>query len=412
MAEVTDSKKYPVWLNRTVAGAGLTSALGDVTHESASVILPGFLAVLGIPAAALGAIEGTADALSSFSKLGAGYIADRLGHRKTLVIIGYGVTTLMLVFFALATGWVMILLGRIIGWLGRGIRGPLRDAIMSQAITDNVRGRAFGFHRAADSAGAVIGPLLGVALLSWANGLHFSDPAEPFRIVFWLMLIPGLLSVLSFAILVKDEESKPNPALRFWATLKNLPQDFRRYLAPVGIFGMGDFAPTLLILGATQLLTPQFGVVQAEQVAGLLYVGRNIVQVLVSFPIGVLADQFGHRRVLVVGYILGMATAALMALAFALQLDSLMLLGLIFTLAGVYIAIEEALEATLTANYVGEDIRGMSYGALGSVNGIGDFVSSVAVGLLWTMVSPVLGFGLAAFVMALGALAMATLPRH
>ena len=165
MAEAA-SKKYPVWLNRTVAGAGLTSALGDVTHESASVILPGFLAVLGIPAAALGAIEGTADALSSFSKLGAGYIADRLGHRKTLVITGYGLTTLMLVFFALATGWAMILLGRIIGWLGRGIRGPLRDAIMSQAITDDVRGRAFGFHRAADSAGAVIGPLLGACRTS------------------------------------------------------------------------------------------------------------------------------------------------------------------------------------------------------------------------------------------------------
>lgn len=159
-------------------------------------------------------------------------------------------------------------------------------------------------------------------------------------------------------------------------------------------------------------MTPQFGVVQAAQVAGLLYVGRNIVQVLASFPIGVLADRFGHRRVLVVGYVLGAATAALMALAFALQLDSLMLLGLIFTLAGIYIAIEEALEATLTAGYVGENIRGIGYGALGSVNGIGDFVSSVAVGVLWTMVSPILGFGLAAFVMMLGALAMATLVRQ
>lgn len=242
MAEATGFKKYPTWLNRTVAGAGLTSALGDVTHESATVILPGFLAVLGILAAALGTIEGIADALSSFSKLGAGYIADRLGHRKALVVTGYGMTTLMLVFFALATGWIMILVGRIIGWLGRGIRGPLRDAIMSQAITDDVRGRAFGFHRAADSAGAVIGPLLGVALLSWASSLHLGDPTEPFRIVFWLMLIPGVLSVLSFAILVKDEKSKPNPALHFWITLRNLPQDFRRYLAAVGIFSMGDFA--------------------------------------------------------------------------------------------------------------------------------------------------------------------------
>ena len=410
MSKVTRFAR-PVWLNRTVIGAGITSALGDVTHESASVILPGFLAVMGIPAAALGAIEGSADALSSFSKLGAGYVADRLGHRKTLVTIGYALTTLMLVFFALATGWVMVLVGRIVGWLGRGIRGPLRDAIMAQAITSETRGRAFGFHRAADSLGAVAGPLLGVVLLSLTDDLHLNDATSSFRVVFWLMLIPGIASVLSFAILVIDEGSSPNPALRFWSTLRALPRDFRRYLGAVGIFGMGDFAPTLLILGATELLTPRLGVVHAAQVAGMLYVGRNVVQTLASFPIGALADKFGHRHVLVCGYALGVATAALMAVAFALHLDSVVVLGSIFALAGLYIAVEEALEASLTASYVEADVRGTSYGALGSVNGIGDFVSSVFVGYLWTAVSPVAGFGLAAAVMAIGTAAMATLAK-
>lgn len=148
--------------NRTVIGAGLTSALGDFSYETSNVILPGFLAVLGIPAAALGTIEGIADAVSSFAKMGAGVIADRLGVRKSLVVVGYALTALGQGVMALASGWWLVLFGRVVGWFGRGVRGPLRDAIVSEAITADTRGRAFGFHRAADTVGAVFGPLLGV----------------------------------------------------------------------------------------------------------------------------------------------------------------------------------------------------------------------------------------------------------
>src|SRR3989339_1305125 len=153
------------WLNRTVAGTGITSALGDFCYETTTVILPGFLAVLGLPAAVLGIIEGIADAVASFTKMISGYIADKLGHRKLLVIVGYGLTPLGQMFIALAGGWPVILSGRIISWVGKGLRGPLRDAIVIQAVRPETRGRAFGFHRAADTIGAVLGPLLGVALL-------------------------------------------------------------------------------------------------------------------------------------------------------------------------------------------------------------------------------------------------------
>jgi MFS family permease len=394
------------WLNRTIVGAGVTSALGDFCYETSNVILPGFLAVLGIPAVALGAIEGIADAVSSFAKIGTGYIADRLGHRKTLVIAGYALTAVGQAFFALATGWSLVLAGRVVGWLGRGIRGPLRDAIMAEAIAPDTRGRAFGFHRAADTLGAVLGPLLGVVLLSWAQGLHLGNEPAPFRVVFWLTLIPGTLSVLSFAILVKDDRSVPNPAMCFWATIRDLPPAFRRYLVAVGMFGIGDFAHTLLILAATQLLTPRLGLIPAAQVAGLLYVVRNIVQTLASFPIGALADRVGHRLILVTGYALGVMTAALIALTFLFDLDSIPLLAAVFALAGAYIAVQEALEPCMTAQLVPEGIRGISYGVLGTVNGMGDLVSSVSVGLLWTAVSPAAGFGLAAVIMAIGAVAM------
>jgi MFS family permease len=394
------------WLNRTVVGAGITSALGDFCYETTTVLLPGFLAVLGIPAAVLGIIEGLADAVASFTKMVSGYIADKLGHRKLLVLIGYGLTPVGQALIALAVGWPLLLLGRLISWFGKGLRGPLRDAIVIQAVSPETRGRAFGFHRAMDTVGAVLGPLLGVALLGWAQTWHWEDPAGPFRFVLWLSLIPGVLAVLAFLTLVNDPEHSPNPALKFFSALRGLPTRFKRYLGAVGLFGMGDFSHTLLILAATTLLTPSMGVVPAAQVAGLLYVGRNGVQVAVSYPVRVLADRFGHLPVLIAGYALGALTAFLTALAFGLNIDSIALLAGIFFVAGLYMAVQEALESTITAEMVQPETLAMSYGALGTVNGSAKFISSTAVGVLWTALSPVAGFGLAAVLMMAGTLAL------
>lgn len=384
----------------------MTSALGDFCYETTTVILPGFLAVLGIPAAALGIIEGTADAVASFTKMIAGYIADKFGHRKTLVLIGYGLTPVGQALISLAAGWPLILLGRTVSWFGKGLRGPLRDAIIMQAITPDTRGRAFGFHRAMDSVGAVAGPLLGVALLGWAQDLAWEDSSGPFRMVFWLTLIPGLLGVLAFLLLVKDPERSPNPALKFFSTLRELPPRFKRYLAAVGIFGVGDFSNSLLILAATQLLTPSRGVLHAAQVAGLLYVWRNVVQVVTSYPIGMMADRYGQRGVLIGGYALGVATAIFTALAFATRTQNVGLLAVIFLVAGLYVAVQEALEATVTAEMVSTDMLAISYGALGTVNGAAKFLSSAAVGVLWTAASPVLSFGVAAFLVTAGTVAL------
>ncbi|MDY1449107.1 MFS transporter [Pseudomonas aeruginosa] len=401
----------PHWLNRTVTGAGITSALGDFCYETTTVILPGFLAVLGVPAAALGLIEGTADAMASFTKMVSGYIADKLGHRKTLVLVGYALTPIGQVFIALAAGWPLLLLGRLLSWFGKGLRGPLRDAIVIQAVSVQTRGRAFGFHRAMDTVGAVVGPLLGVAVLGWAQRLHWDDTASPFRLVLWLSVIPGVLAVLAFLTLVNDTRQSPNPDLRFLGTLRELPAQFKRYLGAVGLFGLGDFSHSLLILAATQLLTPAMGIVHAAQVAGLLYVGRNVVQVLASYPIGAWADRIGSLPLLVAGYGLGVTTAVLAALAFWTGTGSLPLLAAIFIAAGLYVAVQEALESTVTAGMVESQTLTMSYGALGTVNGTAKFLSSAFVGMLWTTVSPVLGFGLAAALMLVGTVALSKLKR-
>lgn len=394
------------WLNRTVAGAGITSALGDFCYETTTVILPGFLAVLGIPAAALGIIEGIADAVASFTKMVSGYIADKLGHRKLLVLVGYGLTPVGQVLIALAAGWPLLLLGRLVSWFGKGLRGPLRDAIVIQAVSPETRGRAFGFHRATDTIGAVVGPLLGVAILGWVQPWQWDDAAGPFRFVLWLSIIPGVLAVLAFLTLVQDPQHSPNPGLKFFSSLRALPTRFKRYLGAVGLFGIGDFSHSLLILAATTLLTASMGVVQAAQVAGLLYVWRNVVQVAVSYPVGVVADRVGHLSILIAGYVLGALTAALTALAFWFGVDSIPLLAGIFFIAGLYVAVQEALESTVTAEMVQPDTLAMSYGALGTVNGAAKFISSATVGVVWTAVSPELGFGLAAGMMVAGTLAL------
>ncbi len=409
-AEIVTSPK-PSWLNRTVVGAGLTSALGDFCYETTTVILPGFLAVLGVPAAALGIIEGVADALASYTKMVSGYIADKLGHRKLLVVVGYGLTPIGQLFLALALGWPLILVGRLISWFGKGLRGPLRDAIVIQAVTPETRGRAFGFHRAMDTLGAVIGPLLGVAILGWAQTMSWEDAAGPFRFVLWLSVIPGALAVLAFLTLVKDPEHSRNPELKFFAALRQLPTRFKRYLGAVGVFGAGDFSHSLLILAATQLLTPSMGIVPAAQVAGLLYVWRNVVQVAVSYPIGMLADRFGSLPMLVVGYALGTLTAVLTVLAFSVDLDGIVMLTAIFFVAGLYVAVQEALESTVTADMVSSETLAMSYGALGTVNGTAKLIASTAVGVLWTAISPIFAFAVAALLMAAGTLKLARLRR-
>ena len=342
----------------------------------------------------------------------AGFIADKFGHRKGLVLLGYASTPIGQGLIALAVGWPLILLGRTVSWFGKGLRGPLRDTILAQAITPNTRGRAFGFYRAMDTVGAVAGPLLGVALLGWVQSFAWGDAADPFRMVFWLTLAPGFLAVLAFLILVQDPEHSPNPALKLFSTLRGLPARFKRYLGAVGIFGVGDFSHSLLILAVTQLLTPSMGVIEAAQMAGLLYAWRNVVQVVTSYPVGVLADRHGAQRILVGGYALGVLTAVLTAIAFALNGSNMAILAVIFFVAGLYVAVQEALELTVTAEMVSADTLSTSYGALGTVNGAAKFASSAAVGALWTLVSPILGFGLAAILMAAGTVALARVDQR
>ena len=394
------------WLNRNVIGMGITSFLSDACHEMSTAVLPGFLAVIGAPPSTLGVIEGISDGVSSFIKLLGGWISDRLGRRKTITVLGYLTTGVSQSLFAFAATWHLVLLGRVVGWFGRGFRGPVRDAMLADSIDPAVRGKAFGFHRFGDTLGAVIGPLLGVWLLEVWQPFAGADPSQPFRKIFLITLIPGILSAIMFGVMIVEKRGAPNHQLRFWKTVRSLPAGFRRYLISVGIFGLGDFAPALLILAATQLLTPGYGIIRAAQLAGLMYVVRNITYALASFPIGALSDKISRTALLASGYVLGALTIGGFAIAFLFGWTSVAYLFFLFALAGVFIAAEDTLESAITADFISSETRGIGMGVLGTVNGIGDFGASIAVGFLWTAVSPVAGFVFAGVFMLGGAFAL------
>jgi MFS family permease len=390
------------WLNRNVIGMGITSLLSDACHEMATTVLPGFLAVIGAPPSVLGLIEGISDGVSSTVKLWSGWISDKFGHRKTLTTIGYFLTGISQSIFAFALTWHLVLFGRVIGWFGRGFRGPIRNAMLADSVDPSMKGKAFGFHRAGDTIGAIVGPLLGVWLLSVWQPLAGSDPSQPFRNIFLITLIPGVLSAVTLAVTVTDKKRTLISRKTFWGTIRTLPQQFKNLLIGVGVFGLGDFAPTLLILAATTVMTPRYGVERAAELAGIMYVVRNVIYAIACYPIGAISDSIGRKKILVAGYFIAAVTIFGFLLSFLMGWSSPGYLFFLFALAGIFVAAEDTLESAITADLISSETRGVGMGVMGTVNGIGDFGASIIVGLVWTLVSPVLAFSFACVMMLLG----------
>jgi MFS family permease len=379
------------WLNRTVIGIGLASLFSDWAHEAATTVLPAFLASLGAAAVWLGVIEGVADGLASFAKMASGFYTDKLPRRKPIAVAGYIVTALGTASFGLATAAWQVLAGRSLAWLGRGVRTPVRKALLAAAVTRETYGRAFGFERMMDTVGAIAGPATALLLLTLF--------AHNYRHVFLATLIPGALAAVLIALLVAEKERQRVAHISITERLRALPPRYRKFLLGVGIFGAGDFAPTLLILLATQKLTPEFGAAKAASFAVGLYLLRNSFNAACAPLAGWLADHFDKRRVLAAGYSL----AAVMALLIILAPLNIATLALVFALAGIFVGITETLEDSLCAELVGETQHGTAFGVLATVNGLGDFVSSATVGVLWTAFGTAAAFSFSAALFLIGA---------
>jgi MFS family permease len=290
-----------------------------------------------------------------------------------------------------------VLFARAGAWLGRGVRTPVRKALLAGAVTPDTYGRAFGFERMLDTCGAIVGPLSAMALL------HFIGPKYP--TLFALTLIPGLMAALVIAWFVKEKNRVAVKHISFTESLRSLPSGFRQFAVAVGLFGLGDFSHTLLILLAIQSLTPAWGVAHAATIAAGLYVLHNVVYAGSSAVAGWLADHFDKRQVLAASYFL----AALMGVAIILLPLNVGTLAAIFAIGGMYVAAEETLEDSLTAELVAQQHHGMAFGTLATVNGIGDFASSLIVGLLWTAFGTATAFGYSAALFVIGGVMVARL---
>jgi len=380
------------WLNRTVLGVGLTSLFSDWSHETATAVLPAFLAVIGAGPGWLGAIEGIADGLSSFAKLTAGHYTDRLERRKPLAVFGYAVTALATASFAFATHAYHVLMARAVAWLGRGVRSPARKALLAADVSPSAYGRAFGLERLMDTLGAIAGPLTAMWLL---RVTHHS-----YRTVFLSTLLPGMIAVASFWFLVRERPIATRKQQSLWTGLKQLPGSFREFLLGVGIFGAGDFSHTLLILYATRMLAPAQGTARAASIAIGLYTLHNVFYAGSAYVSGWISDHVPHRKIILAG---GYALAGVTAVFLMAAPSSLWLLVLIFALAGLYVGTEEALEDSLAAELLPTEQHGMAFGTLAAVNAVGDFVSSVVVGFLWAAVSVKAAFSFSAVLFFVGA---------
>ncbi|MGH9741446.1 MAG: MFS transporter [Candidatus Acidiferrum sp.] len=397
MAE--DRQEKP-WLNRTVLGVGLTSLFSDWSHEIATAILPAFLASIGAGPAWLGVIEGISDGLSSFTKLAAGHFTDRLKHRKPLAVFGYAVTALSTASFAFATHVYQLLIGRTTAWLGRGVRSPAKKALLAADVAPSAYGRAFGLERLMDTVGAIVGPLTALWLLE--------KTGHNYHKVFLWTLLPGLIAVASFWLLVRERPIAAKPKRTFLAGIHDLPVPFRRLLLGVGVFGAGDFSHTLLILYASRALASRYGLARAASIAVVLYTLHNVFYAGSAYASGWLSDHLPQRKIVLAG---GYGLAGVTAILLCTGTHSLWLLAVIFVLAGVYVGTEEALEDSIAAELIPKEQHGMAFGTLAAVNAVGDFLSSLLVGFLWSAVSVQAAFAASAVLFFAGGILILRLRR-
>jgi MFS family permease len=386
------------WFTPVVRGIGLASLLSDAGHEIPTALLPGFLtSTLGAPAAALGLIEGIADALSGIAKLIGGALADDPDRRRSIAVGGYTLTAILSAAMGLATAAWQVGILRAGSWAARGIRVPSRNALLADAVDASAYGRAYGFERAMDNLGAVIGPILALGLVALVG----------LREAILLSVVPGLLAAGAIVYAVRHLEK---PRERHTAPVRLVVRPLMRgtlgrLFVGVSLFEAGNMAATLLILRATEVLAPERGQDGAATVAITLYVGYNIAATLASVPAGRIADRVGARLVFAGGVALFGVAYAL----FALAGPSVLVLGVAFVFAGVAIGAVETGEHAAVAGLAPDHQRGSAFGLLAGIQSLGDFVASAVIGIIWTIAGPAVAFGVAVLAMLTSLASLVTL---
>lgn len=370
-------------LRGNVLWLGIVSLFTDLSSEMIYPLLPFFLTqTLGAGPAFLGIVEGVAETTASIVKLASGWLSDRVGRRKPLVLVGYGLASIARPLIALATAPWQVLAVRFSDRVGKGIRTAPRDALLTESTDPRTRGAAFGFHRGADHLGAVLGPLAATGILLAAPGRY--------RLVFALAAIPAVISVLILWRAVRERSEAPmtTPDIRFRG-FNGLSSEFRWFLAAVCLFTLGNATDAFLLLRAQQL-----GVHVAT--IPLLWAALHVSKMAWSVPGGVLADRAGPRPAIVSGWLLYAAVYA--AFAFATSAWHVWALFLVY---GLFYGLTEAPEKALVALLSAKDQRGSAFGAYHFAVGVAALPASVIFGGIWQK------FGASAALLTGAALALA-----
>jgi len=380
-------------LPRNVIAIGLVSLLNDASSEIIYPLLPVFLAsTLGASAKAIGIIEGLAESTSSLLKLFAGYLSDRLGKRKLLVVAGYSLASIVRPLLAFAQSWQQVLGIRMADRVGKGFRTAPRDAMIADTVQVEQRGIAFGFHRAMDHCGAVIGPLVGYVLVILFVAHSQSPTRSEFTRIFLIASIPALMAVLVAMFFMRESPvSRPAEAEMPKLTLRGFDGNFKRFLVILALFTLSNSSDSFLILRAVDS-----GVSVA--MIPLLWAAHHATKVLSSLFGGDLSDRLGRKRLIVSGWVLYAAVYA--GFAFATQEASLWVLFLIY---GIYFGLVEGAEKALVADLVRPEQRGTAYGLYNLAFGVTVFPASLLMGMIWDWKGPATAFLASAFVGATAA---------
>jgi MFS family permease len=367
---------------------GLVSLLTDVSSEMIFGVLPIFLTgVLGASAVLLGFMEGLADFAASSLDLASGYASDRTGRRKSLALLGYGISSLAKAGLAFASAVPHVVAFRVVERLGKSIHGPPRDALLSSIASEDARGASFGVHKALDKAGAILGPLLAYFVLQRLGGSPRS-----FHVLFTAAAVPAFLAVALLGLGVHERTGPSRLSIGIFETVRSLGPRFAHFIVTAGIFSLGYFSFAFLILKATL-------VGFAPDSVALLYALLNAAFVLASIPVGALGDRIGRRTIVALSYALYGITAAGLVVA-----TSKAAVLSMFILYGVFFAIDEAQTRAYVADISAPEWRATALGVYGFVTGLVYLVASLIAGYLWQTYGPPVTFGFAV-VTALASLA-------
>jgi MFS family permease len=371
-------------LPRNVWAVSLTSFFMDISSEMVINILPLFLSnVLGVKTNIIGLIEGIAEATASILKVFSGWLSDKLRARKWLAVAGYGMSALAKPFFYFANTWELVAGVRWADRVGKGVRTAPRDALVADSIDEKQRGLAFGFHRAADTAGAMLGLVIALIVVWLAQRTSGELTRSTFQVVVLISLIPAALAVIALAVGTREvavTKVRELPRISF----KGLGKPFLLFMVIVGIFDLGNSSDAFLVLRAQERGLSIIGILA-------MLVTFNAVYTLVSAPAGAFSDRVGRRRVIIGGWLV----YAAIYLGFAVAGKGWHI-WVLYAIYGVYYGLAYGTTKAMVADLVPEALRGTAYGTYNAVLGILDFPASLIAGILWQGLGSWGGFGASA----------------